>query len=175
MDPNQQYGQPPSGAPPNYGQAPYGQQASGGQAPPPMAQAAPSRWGPTSIGMDPNLAAGLSYLIPILGLVLFFVEKTNRFLRFHSAQVILLAVGGCALGIVWMVLGTSAAVVASSSYTAELAVSGVFSCVFGLAYLGLVGLWLWGMISAFTGKYTKLPIIGDIAERWAGGPPVPAY
>jgi uncharacterized membrane protein len=74
-----------------------------------------------------------------------------------------------------MVLGTIGAVVASSSYAAELAVSGVFSCVFGLAYLGLIGLWLWGLISAFQGKYTKLPLIGEFAERWVGGPPTPVY
>jgi uncharacterized membrane protein len=169
------YGQPGAYSQPQYGQQPgYGQPNVGAYAAPP--QAAPNRWGPTSIGMDANIAAGLSYLIVILGVIFFFVEKTNRFLKFHCAQVILLAIAAVALGIVEGVLGTGLAIAAAASNSAGLGIiSTLFSCVFGLAYIGVLALWIWGMISGFTGKYTKLPIIGDIAERWAGGAPAPMF
>lgn len=169
-----QYGQQP----PQYGQQPpqYGQQPYAGAYAATAPQASANRWGPTSIGMDANIAAGLSYLIGILGVIFFFVEKSNRFLKFHCAQVILLAITSVVLFIVEMVLGTGVAVAAAASDSTGLSVIGtLLSCVFGLAYLGLLGLWIWGMISGFTGKYTKLPIIGNIAERWAGGAPVPAF
>ncbi len=46
--------------------------------------------GPTSMGMDANVAAGLSYLFSIIGgLIFYFGEKQNRFVRFHAMQSIL--------------------------------------------------------------------------------------
>jgi uncharacterized membrane protein len=126
--------------------------------------------------MDANIAAGLGYFF-IIGVVFFFVEKTNRFVKFHGAQVILLGIVGVALWFVETILGivVGGAEAAAGSATGLTIISTLLACVFGLAYLGLFGLWLWGMISGFTGKYTKLPIIGDIAERWAGGAPIPAF
>ena len=50
-----------------------------------------------------------------------------------------------------------------------------FGCIAGLLWLGLVGLQIWGIIVGFTGQYVKFPLIGQIAEQWAGGPPVAAY
>jgi uncharacterized membrane protein len=172
MDP-QQYGQPPTGQPmgqqPGYSQPPYGQPYAGAYAAP-LPQTSANQWGPTSLGMEANVAAGLGYLF-IIGLIFFFIEKTNRFVKFHAAQAILLSIGGFGLGVVWTVLGTMVAIATSNS----LAVSTLLSCVFFLGYAGIAGLWLWGIIAAFSGKYTKLPIIGDIAESWAGGPATPAF
>lgn len=178
----QPYGTPPP-PPPSYGQPPYGQPQYG--APPagqyanqygaPQPQTSSNRWGPTSIGMDANIAAGLAYLIGILGIVFFFIEKTNRFLKFHCAQVILLAISAFVIFFAEIVLSTLAVGLAgtSDSFGAASGLSLLFSCVFGLLYLGILGLWIWGMISAFMGNYTKLPVIGNIAERWAGGPAIP--
>jgi uncharacterized membrane protein len=172
-----QYGQPSGyGQPGGYSQPQYGQQPYAGSYAAPMPQTSANRWGPTSIGMDANIAAGLGYLVGILGLIFFFIEKTNRFVKFHSAQVILLAITAFALVIVETVLFgvfMTASVASDSAGVGALAL--LLNCVFGLAYLGVAGLWLWGMISAFTGKYTKLPIIGNVAENWAGGPPTPAF
>ena len=88
-----QYGSPPNqpyGTPPNYAAPGYGPQYQ--QAPGYAPAAGADRWGPTSVGMPANVAAGLAYLISILGIVFFFIEKQNRFVKFHSAQVILLAI-----------------------------------------------------------------------------------
>ncbi len=174
------YGPPPYGAPPppppGYGPPPYGAPPAGPYANPYAGpQTSANRWGPTSIGMDANVAAGLAYLIGILGIVFFFIEKTNRFLKFHCAQVILLAISAFVIFIVESVLGTLTfgLAEASDSFGGFNALSLLSTCVFGLLYLGILGLWIWGMISAFMGNYTKLPVIGNIAERWAGGPPMP--
>jgi uncharacterized membrane protein len=145
----------------------------------PQAAATPNRWGPTSLGMEANIAAGLSY-ISIVGLIFFFIEKTNRFVRFHAAQSILLAIVAIALEIVLAfvngiffsaALATNSAAAASAS----LGVAGIFSCISSLVGLGLFALFIWGLIAGFTGRYVKFPIIGNIAESWAGGPATPAY
>src|SRR5260370_20799511 len=103
--------------------------------------------------MDANVAAGLSY-IWIIGLIFFFVEKTNRFVKFHAAQAILLDIVAVVLyiveSIVTTALGVGAATTANSA-TATAATTGgslLAACIFGLLGLGLFGLWLWGRISA---------------------------
>ena len=179
QDPNQpnQYGgyappQPgtPSGGQPNYQQpggyqqSGYGQQPPYGQSPytysrPPMGNVSPL--GPSSIGMDPKVSAGLGYLILVVGLIFFFIEKQNRFVRFHTLQAVLLAVSLFVLFFVIIFAGIAAAFVNG----------GLAGLIFSLGNLAVwVGgfiAWLVGMINAFQGKYFKLPVIGDLAERWS--------
>src|SRR5258708_7717467 len=114
--PQQPYGAPqqPYGAPP---QQPYGGPPSG----------SPNRWGPTSLGMDANVAAGLSY-IWIIGLIFFFVEKTNRFVKFHAAQAILLGIVGIVYGILESFVSNAATNSASGGYP-------FLTCLFGLFWL----------------------------------------
>ena len=42
-------------------------------------------------GLDPKVAAALSY-IWIVGLIFFFIEKENRFVRFHAMQSIIFGI-----------------------------------------------------------------------------------
>lgn len=192
MNPQQPYQQQPGSPPPPPG---YQQPPQQGYAPPPgypqqpgyqPPMATSSRWGPSSLGMEAHVAAGLSYLSmfflgPIIPLVFFFIEKQNRFIKFHAAQGILLNISAfllfIVLGIVNTIVGVSVAAAGDNSTAAGagLAVFGLLSCVYGLVALALIGLVIWGAVAGFTGKYTKLPLIGGIAEKWAGGPAVPLY
>lgn len=147
------YGQPGYGQPgygqPGYGQTPYGQQ--GGYQQP---YAAPA--GPTASGLSQNVAAGLSYVIGwITGIIFFFVEKQNRFIRFHAMQSILFFGGITVVEIVFRFLY-------------GIPVLGiVFLCANGLlGLLAFVG-WIVLMVNGFQGKYFKLPVIGDYAEKYA--------
>ena len=122
--------------------------------------------GPTTLNMEPNTAAGLSYLTWVAGLIIFLMEKQNRFVRFHAMQEILLT--GLAV-IVWFVLFIVGFALAFT----------VLGCVILplelLLYAALFVLWLICLINAFQGKYFKLPVIGNLAERWANpGPATPA-
>lgn len=174
MNPNegQQGGMP--GYPPSPPQGAY--PPPPGYAPP---AATPNRWGPTSLGMEAHIAAGLSY-ISIVGLIFFFIEKTNRFVRFHAAQSILLAISSLVLWILLtvvdsIVLGTTAATNSVTGASAGLGIAALMGCVGFLLGLAIFALFIWGLIAGFTGKYVKFPIIGNIAESWAGGPATPAY
>jgi uncharacterized membrane protein len=147
----QQYGQPGG-----YQQSAYQYQQPYGTGAPPSAGAAAS--GPTSMGMQPNVAAGLSYVLGwITGLVFFFMEKQNRFVRFHAMQSILFFGGLSILGIVLrIIIGIDIPFL-----------SLVALCINGL--LGLVAFvgWIVLLINGFQGKYFKLPVIGDYAEKYA--------
>lgn len=166
------YGQPPYGQPP-YGQAPY---------PPPGYVPSPpgtsGQWGPSSIGIEPNIAAGLGYLVSIVAIIFFFMEKRNRFVKFHTAQAILLTIAYLVFFGLWfaaffIVIAASA----SSDPTNSGAVAGLalilMTLCIGVIALVYLALWIWGMVAAFTGRVVKFPLIGAIAQRWAGGPVVP--
>jgi len=159
----QQYGQPgnyqqPSGGygqPGNDYQQPggYGQQY--GQPGYQQPMGAPGLAN-TSLGLTQNVASGLSYVFGwISGLIIFLTEKQNRFVRFHAMQSILFFGGITALDIVLEIVG-------------NLPVLGYIT-VFAIPLIGIVGFvgWIVLMINGFQGKYFKLPIIGDYAEKYA--------
>jgi len=138
-------------------------------APPPPQQSSANRWGPTSLGMDANIAAGLGYLLPIIGLIFFLVEKNNRYVRFNGAQATLIGVGYIVLSFLSTFGGIFTTVM--NNVGAGFIVL-LFGCVIGLVWLGLLALQIWGIVIGFTGQYVKFPVIGQIAEQWAGGPVV---
>ena len=154
--PGQQYGQPgqqqgPYGQPgyqqpygqPGY-QQPYGQQQN--------PYGAPGASGST-MSMDQNVAAGLSYIFGwVTGLIFFLMEKQNRFVRFNAMQSIILSA-------TYIVLLIFVSVV-----TAVVPALWFLSSLINLA---MFVLWIILLVNAFQGKYFKLPVIGDYAERYA--------
>src|SRR6266481_3547675 len=84
------------------------------QNPPPIpAQTAGEVNAKTALGLDANLGAALGYPVGILAIIIFIMEKENRFARFHALQSILYHVAavvifiglGVLLGILMVVLG----------------------------------------------------------------------
>ncbi len=105
--------------------------------------------GPSSTGLQPNIAAGLSYLFWwVGGLVFFLIEKQNRFVRFHALQSLIFFAG---ISILSVVIG-------------YIPFIGLLSDLIWL--VGFVG-WIVLMIQGFQGKYYKLPVIGNYAEKYA--------
>lgn len=117
--------------------------------------------------MDGNVTALIGYLIGIVALVLIFIEKDNKFVRFHALQSVLwsvaITIGFIAVVIVGMILGFVAGMISSSlgwivGILAMLIYLGLFLALFG----GLI----YGAIKSFGGEMTKLPFVGNMAEKW---------
>ena len=147
--PGQQYGQPGYGQQqgayyqPGY-QQPYGQQQN--------PYGAPGANGST-MSLEPNIAAGLSYIFGwVTGLIFFLLEKRNRFVRFNAMQSILLSV---VFTVFWIFISMVSAILPFFWYLNDLVSLGMFVTVIIM------------LVNAFQGKYFKLPIIGDYAERYA--------
>jgi uncharacterized membrane protein len=137
-----------------YGQPGY-QQPYGG-----AAAATASPLGPSSIGMDPKIASGLGYLVGIVGLIFFFIEKKNRFVKFNALQAIFLHFGfGIVETVVFIIYFALLVATQGSAFVA------VFGCLLGLVGIGWFVGWLIAMIQAFQGKYFKFPLIGDWADK----------
>ena len=72
----------------------------------------------SAIGLDGNITALIGYVIGILALVLIFIEKDNKFVRFHALQSLLWWVGYWVILIaVCIVLAIVGAVLSSISST----------------------------------------------------------
>ena len=123
-------------------------------------------------GMDPKVAAAISY-IWIVGLIFYFLEKENRFIRFHAMQSILFGVVNTVilvvLAIVAMILtvvfGIGGAMVGGGIATlVNLIIWLIWLLFWVIGLLMFVGLIL-AAVRAYQGQKFKLPIIGNRAEK----------
>ncbi|PIP19715.1 MAG: hypothetical protein COT38_01880 [Candidatus Omnitrophica bacterium CG08_land_8_20_14_0_20_41_16] len=104
--------------------------------------------GKTSLGMEANVAALLSYLLGfITGIIFYVLEKENKFVRFHAMQSIL----------VFGSLFVLAIVVGIMPFMGWALVN--------IIWILDIILWVILMVKAYRGEYFKLPIAGDIAEE----------
>ena len=123
----------------------------------------------SSTGLDENVAAVLSYVFNwVSGLVFFLIEKDSRLVRFHAMQSLILAivffVGMIALYIIWFVLAIITSQISGLLGTLVGLVVGLIIFVFFIA--AVIG-WILGMVKAYQGQFFKLPVIGNLAEKFS--------
>src|SRR3982751_2320093 len=135
------------------------------QNPPPLQAGDETR--KTALGLDANLGAALGYPIGIIALIVFIMEKENRFARFHALQSLLYHVAWVVIFIVAAIVftiigfGTAVATSASSGGGCLLAVIPLLWLALILAYFGIA---IFAAVKAYGGKTFTLPIIGNMAE-----------
>lgn len=110
-------------------------------------------------GLSDNAASGLAYVtfIPAIVFLVTAPYNQNKTIRFHSFQSIFLFVA-C------VVIDVALGVLLSLPFLGF--VSLVLWPLVGLAFLIV---WILCVVKAFNGQRFKLPIIGDLAEKQAGG------
>jgi uncharacterized membrane protein len=105
----------------------------------------------TSIGLEENVAGLLCYVLGwVSGIVFLILEPKNNFVRYHAIQSII--VFG-AIGIAMAIFGWIP--IAGTIINALLGI---------LAFI----LWIILMLKAYRGTKHKLPVSGELAEKWAG-------
>jgi uncharacterized membrane protein len=122
----------------------------------------------SALGMEANITALIGYIVGIIALVLIFIEKDNKFVRFHALQSVIWSVIMWVGVVVVAIVGTIITMVAAS-------MSGTLGTIIGLVctliYLGLFLAWIggliYGAIKSYGGNMTKLPVVGNLAEKWA--------
>jgi len=116
----------------------------------------PPRKGKTSLGIDENLEALLTYVLGwITGLIFLLLEKESRFVKFHALQSLITFLG---LHIVTIFIGMFPFIGWGLFRFIGWAISSI------LALIALI-LWIVCMIKAYQGEWFKLPIVGEIAEK----------
>ncbi|MDE2480868.1 MAG: hypothetical protein KGN02_01595 [bacterium] len=115
----------------------------------------------TPFGLEPNLAAGLAYLLGVIGgIVMLAGGGTNRFVRWAACQAITLWVAYIAF---WIALR----IVSSLLFAMHLGALALFLIPVGmLVALAALVAWLWTWITAFQGREVQLPGIADLTRRF---------
>jgi uncharacterized membrane protein len=130
--------------------------------------------GKSAIGLDANLAAALGYPIGILAIICLIMDKENKFVKFHALQAILLYVALIAIWIAVVVLSIILGAIGLAASTAGSA-GGALGSIIGLLWtlvLLVVGVGaliaiILAAVKAYGGNEYKLPVIGNIAEKWS--------
>ena len=125
--------------------------------------------GKTALGLDNNVGALICYIgniICALGLIYSIIvlvtDKTNKLPRFHAFQSILLTVVGAVIAIVVNIV---VGILAAAANSGAIAILG--SLISLVVALGLLVAIIFAAIKAFQGQIFKLPIIGDLADKWS--------
>jgi uncharacterized membrane protein len=128
--------------------------------------------GKSALGLDGNVAAALGYPIGIIAIISLIMEKENRFVKFHALQSLLLHVGMIVLMIALWIIGIILLVggAAAAAATESGAVGGLVGMLFSLLWLVFIVVYILGLVlsavKAYQGAMFKLPILGNMAEKW---------
>jgi uncharacterized membrane protein len=121
--------------------------------------------GQTNLGVAPNVGGLLCYVPCCIGLIFSIVaaivEKQSRFVRFHAFQSLLFHAVLIVLAIAVQVLQIALSIV-------HLGIVGLLlSLVHILIAIGFLGVAILLMIKANGGEEYELPVIGEMAKKWA--------
>ena len=113
----------------------------------------------TPFGLEVNVAAGLAWLLGIVGGIIMLVGGgTNKVVRWAAAQSIVL---WAAWIILWVALGIVWAMTIAVQMFALYPLFMILRLVLGLAVFVA---WIVGVIGGFQGKDVRLPVIAGISE-----------
>ena len=124
----------------------------------------------TGTGLDENVAGALTYLFGfVTGILFYFLESENAFVRFHAAQSMvtfgLATVGAVGLTVGGMVLSLVLFSGSTGGFVVGSLVSLLLTVVWLVATVAVFGLWLFLMIRAYQGETPRLPVVAGIADR----------
>ena len=113
----------------------------------------------TSTGIEPNIAAALSYMLGLItGIIFLVLEKDNKYVRFHAAQSI-------ATSVIIIVISIGVSMVSSVLvFIPVLGWLAVLILTLGLS-IGTFILWVLLMIKAYQGEEWEVPVAGGFARR----------
>ncbi len=109
-----------------------------------------------------NMVAAVTYIFGLFsGLSVYLSERDDKFVRFHAMQSIIASLVVIAI---WFI-----ALLISPVLIVTLLLGGgfLFVLMWSLLILGTILVWLLLIFQAYRGIKYKLPMIGNIAERYA--------
>ena len=114
-------------------------------------------------GLPRRLIAALAYFTFVPAVILLFIQpfRSDRFVRFHSFQCLLLTLAALVAALLWKPLAFVLCVVPLLGHLMALLIAMVIA-------IGLAMIWVVLVAKALQGEFFKLPFLGEYAERLAG-------
>jgi len=121
----------------------------------------------SAIGLDGNLASAIGYPIGLLALILIFMEKDNKFVRFHALQSVLWGVLVTVVLVPLIIIGIIFSIVLAVALgSIGTILGGLVMLIAGLLSLGGLAGAIFAAIKAYGGEEYKLPIVGNMVQKW---------
>jgi len=132
--------------------------------PPPSSEPGPSPQS-GSTGLPSNVAAAMS-CIPLVGGIIFYIlEKRDGFVRFYAMQSIIF--GGA-----WLLFNVVSRILFLIFWSIP-AIGGILTFFWGiiqaLVHIAFVVIWIVATVKAFTGVRWEIPYVGPVARRQMEG------
>lgn len=122
----------------------------------------------SALGLDGNVTALIGYIVSIIALVLIFIEKDNKFVRFHAIQAVLFHVLiWISFFVLWIVGGILVFAIAAASPSLGWILGMLLTLILVVLFFGGIGGIIYAAIKSYQGNMVKLPIVGGMAEKWA--------
>lgn len=103
----------------------------------------------TSLGLERNTEAALTYLLGWLtGILFFLLEKKDKVVKFHAVQSTIIF---GALTILYIIFA---------------AIPLIGSILAILTFLSTLVIWIVLLVKAYQGEEFKIPVVSDIAEKY---------
>jgi uncharacterized membrane protein len=114
-------------------------------------------------GLPSNVGAGLCAIFPLIGgIIFYFIEKKDGFVRHWAVQSIYFGVSTFVVFFVLMIVLQIFAHVPLIGW--------IFALLLGLLvfvfYIGYFILWILGIIKAFTGQSWEYPFLTPLWKKW---------
>lgn len=129
--------------------------------------------GKSVFDLDANLVALLCYignLVCAIGLILSIItiiqDKNNKLARFHAFQSIFLTVTGIVVGII-LYAGVFIGIFIDATIGFPI-ITGIFGLILTVFGLGMLVFTILAAIKGYGGEIYKIPVIGNLAEKYAG-------
>ena len=142
--------------------------------PPPVYSSAPplgipGAAGATTLGLEPNIAAGLAVLFPPISSIIFLVlEKRSQLVRFWAMQSLILFGALFLFNIAIWIVGAVFAHIPVLNV-----IAGILLFFLSLAVgIGAIVLYVIMLIKAFTGVEWEVPVVGKFARQQLAKLPV---
>ena len=125
-----------------------------------------SATGKSAIGLNANLTAALGYPIGLLGLVSFFMDKDNKFVRFHGIQSVLYSVAvGIVFTVILIILAIVGVIISQLTDTLGILIWILYVLLFLAFMVVWFGMLLYSAYRAYKVQTFKLPLVGNFAEK----------
>ncbi len=120
--------------------------------------------GKSALGLDGNVAAALGYPIGIIAIISLIMEKENRFVKFHAIQSIVYHVAALVIFVGLVILITILSLMLAFARLGEL--SALLWLLYMVVFLAYLAGLIYAAVKSYGGAEFKLPIVGNVAEKW---------
>ncbi len=132
--------------------------------------------GKTALGLDANVGALICYLgnlVCMLGFIYSIIvivqDKTNKLTRFHAWQSVLLSIVPIGVLIVYAILAMIGVAIDSALGVPIFSIIAMLLYfVLLIAFLAMFVFTILAAIKAYNGDIYKIPVIGNMAEKYSG-------